>query len=83
KGASTYQQFLLKAHNSGMAAVYLGYVKDAMPTRKFVAGFGGYYGEIDGKPVFVFVKGEYVTGLVGLTLEQADAEGRLIAVRIP
>lgn len=83
KGARTYQQFLFKTQNAGMAAVYLGYLKDEMTAAKFVAGFGGYFGEIDGKPVFVFVKGEYVTGLVGLPLKQADAEGRLIAVRIP
>lgn len=83
KGAKTYQQFLFKAQNTGMAAVYLGHTKDAMASAKFVAGFGGYYGEIEGKPVFVFVKNEYVTGLVGLSQEEADAEGRVIAVRIP
>ncbi len=82
-GAKTYQQFLFKAQNPGMAAVYLGHAKDAMANAKFVAGFGGYFGEVGGKPVFVFVKNEYVTGLVGLSREDADAEGRLIAVRIP
>ncbi|MCU0226894.1 MAG: hypothetical protein MUF01_04580 [Bryobacterales bacterium] len=83
KGSKTYQQFLFKAQNTGMAAVYLGHVKDAMTEAKFVAGFGGYFGQVDGKPVFVFVKNEYVTGLVGLSRDDADAEGRLVAVRIP
>lgn len=83
KGAQTYQQFLFKAQNTGMAAVYLGHLKDAMTEAKFVAGFGGYFGQVDGKPVFVFVKNEYVSGLVGLSREDADAEGRLVAARIP
>jgi len=83
KGSKQYEQFLFKAQNTAMAGVYLGYCKDAMSNAKFIAGFGGYYGEIDGKPVFAFVKNEYVTGLVGLTQEEADAEGRLIAARIP
>jgi hypothetical protein len=83
KGNKEYQQFLFKAQNTAMAGVYLGYCKDAMTTSKFIAGFGGYYGEINGKPVFAFVKNEYVTGLVGLSQEEADAEGRLIAARIP
>ncbi len=83
KGPKSYQQFLFKTQSTGMAAVYLGHTKDAMTDAKFVAGFGGYFGQIDSKPVFVFVKNEYVTGLVGLSREDADAEGRLIAVRIP
>ena len=83
QGSKEYQQFLFKAQNMGMAGVYLGYCKDAMSNPKFIAGFGGYFGEIDGKPVFAFVKNEYVTGLVGLSLEDADAQGRVIAGRIP
>lgn len=83
KGGKTFQQFLFKAPNVAMTAVYLGHCKDAMANPKFVASFGGYFGEIGGKPVFVFVKNEYVSGLVGLPLDEADAQGRVAAARIP
>lgn len=83
KGGKSFEQFLFRTQSTAMAGVYLAYVKDAMANPKFVAGFGGYFGEIDGKPVFAFVKNEYVTGLVGLSQADADAEGRIIAGRIP
>jgi len=83
KGAKAFQQFLFKAPSVAMTPVYLGHCKDAMTNPKFVASFGGYYGEIQGKPVFVFVKNEYVAGLIGLSLEDADAQGRVAATRIP
>lgn len=83
KGGKSFQQILFKAPNLPMTAAYLGYGKDAMTQPKFVASFGGYYGEIHGKPVFLFVKNEYVAGLVGLSLQDADAEGRIAAASIP
>lgn len=83
KGGRNFQQFLMKAPSVALGAVYLSEFKSAMASPKFVAGFGGYYGDIAGKPVFVFVKNEYVTGLIGLSKDEADAEGRLVAARIP
>lgn len=83
KSKKQFQQFLLKAPNVALAAVYLNEVKSAMDQPKFVASFGGYYGVINGSPVFVFVKNKYVMGLIGLSKEDADTEGRLVAARIP
>ncbi len=83
KNGKSFQQILFKAPSVAMTAVYLGHGKDAMDKPKFVAGFGGYFGEIDDKPVFLFVKNEYVTALIGLPLNEADAEGRVAAARIP
>lgn len=83
KGGKQFEQFLLKAPNVALGAVYLTEIKGAMTNPKFVASFGGYFGELNGKPAFVFTKNEYVTGFVGLSREEADAEGRLAAARIP
>jgi hypothetical protein len=83
KGGKQFEQFLLKAPNVALGAVYLTEIKSAMANPKFVASFGGYFGELNGKPAFVFTKNEYVTGFVGLSREDADAEGRLAAARIP
>jgi hypothetical protein len=35
-----------------------------------------------GKPAFIFAKGPYVAGVVGLTEEKADMEGRKLAARL-
>lgn len=83
KGGKQFEQFLLKAPSVALGAVYLTEIKGAMANPKFVASFGGYFGELNGKPAFVFTKNEYVTGFVGLSREEADAEGRLAAARIP
>lgn len=83
KGGKQFEQFLLKAPNVALGAVYLTEIKGAMANPKFVASFGGYFGDLNGKPAFVFTKNEYVTGFVGLSREEADAEGRLAAARIP
>ncbi len=82
-GGKTYRQFLIKAPSAALAAVYLSDVKDAMASSRFVANFGGYFGELNGEPAFVFTKNEYVTGFLGLSLQEADAAGRIAASRIP
>lgn len=83
KNGKRYRQFLLKAPTVALSAVYLTDVKDAMTNPKFVASFGGYFGELNKEPVFVFTKNEYVTGFMGLSREEADAAGRVAAARIP
>lgn len=83
RNGKRYRQFLLKAPTVAMSAVYLTDVKDAMTNPRFVANFGGYFGEFNKEPIFVFTKNEYLTGFVGLSLEEADAAGRVAAARIP
>ncbi|MCC7339516.1 MAG: hypothetical protein IT170_00395 [Bryobacterales bacterium] len=83
KGGKRFRQFLLKAPSVALSAVYLTDLKDAMSNPKFVASFGGYFGDLKGEPAFVFTKNEYVTGFLGLSREEADAAGRTAAARIP
>jgi hypothetical protein len=43
---------------------------------------GGYFGMDGDRPVYVFVKGAWVAGIVGLTEEKADAAARVFAARL-
>ena len=78
-----YQMFLLQQSDPHTAAFILLDWKAAMPDAKYLAHMGGYYGTLDGKPVYVFSKGPYLAGLVGLTEDKADPEARRFAARIP
>lgn len=77
-----YQIFLIEAGDARAAAFMLLDWKSAMPAAKYVAHFGGYVGTDQGKPLFVFPKGPYLVGIIGLSEEKADAEGRRFAARL-
>ena len=78
-----YQIFLLKAADSQKAAFILLDWKTAMPDAKYLAHMGGYYGMDAGKPVYVFSKGPYLAGFVGLVDDKADPEARRLATKLP
>jgi len=78
-----YQIFLLKAADSQKAAFILLDWKTAMPDAKYLAHMGGYYGMDAGKPVYVFSKGPYLAGFVGLIEAKADPEARRLAAKLP
>ncbi len=78
----TFQLFLLEAADAQKAAFILLDWKAAMPDAKYLAHMGGYYGTDNGKPVYVFSKGPYLAGIVGLPMDKADAEGRRFAARL-
>jgi len=77
-----YQMFLVKMADSQKAAFLLLDWKSAMPEAKYLAHMGGYYGTDRGTPVYVFAKGPYLAGLVGLKEEQADPEARRFAAKL-
>jgi hypothetical protein len=77
-----YQMFLIKAADAQKAAFILLDWKTAMPDAKYLAHMGGYYGLDAGKPVYVFAKGPYLAGLVGLVEAKADPEARRFAARL-
>ena len=49
---------------------------------KLVPSFGGYFGQDNGRPVFVFTKNAWIAGVVGLPEKQADTEARTLAGRL-
>ena len=78
----TFRMFLLEAPDAQKAAFMLLDWKAAMPDAKYLAHMGGYFGESQGQPVYVFSKGPYLAGIVGLPQDKADIEARRFAERL-
>lgn len=74
--------FVIKAASPSDAAIALLNWKKALSDSKLVPSFGGYFGTEGGRPVFVFTKGPWVAGVVGLPEKDADAQARLLAARL-
>lgn len=74
--------FVIKTASPSDAAIALLDWKKALSDSKLVPSFGGYFGTEGGKPVFVFTKGRWVAGVVGLPEKEADAQARLLAARL-
>lgn len=82
KGAKEYRVFVTKLKDPTTAAILLLDWKKALQGAKLVPSFGGYFGADGGQPVFVFTKGPWMAGTVGLTEKEADAEARVLATRL-
>jgi len=83
KDGKTYQLFLVVMPDAEKSSFALLDSKEALTGAKFVPSFGGYYG-LDGEtPWFVFGKGKYFAGVVGLPQDEADLVAREFAARIP
>jgi hypothetical protein len=82
KGSKTWKQFVIKNEEPGQTAVLLGRMKDALKDPKFVAHMGGYFGMYGDEPFFVFPKGRWLAGTVGLPEKEADTAGRTMALRL-
>ena len=80
--AGEYQMLLAKMPDSQKAAFLLLDWKAAMPQAKYLASMGGYFGMDQGKPVYVFAKGPFLAGFVGLSEEKADPEARRLAAKL-
>jgi hypothetical protein len=82
RGAREYEMFLIRAASPGAAATLLFDYKNTLADAKFVAHFGGYFGDDAGTPTFLFSKGSWLAGVRGLNREEADAVARELAARI-
>ena len=80
--AGEYQIFLLEMPDPEKAAYLLLDWKSAMPDAHYLPNMGGYFGMDRGKPLYVFSKGPYVAGFVGLGEEKADSEARRLAAKL-
>lgn len=83
KAGKPYRMFLARTSSSTAAAIALLDWKKSLKTHKLIAHFGGYYGLDGAEPVFVFAKGDWIAGIIGLTEKEADAEARIFAARLP
>ena len=77
-----YKLFLVKMADGMAPANALLEFKNRLTDAKLVPTFGGYAGLDKGTPTFVFTKGVYLLGIVGLTTEEADSVARHFAGRI-
>lgn len=82
RDGKNYQQFLIATKTPESAALLGFEIKAALRDAKFVPHFGGYFG-LDGEtPWFIFPKGKYLAGVVGLPQAEADGVARDFAARI-
>jgi hypothetical protein len=77
-----FQQFLGKMPDAQQAAFLLLDWKKALTDAKYLPHMGGYFGTDAGKSVYVFTKGTWVAGIVGLPEVQADTIARQFAARL-
>ena len=82
KGRLEYDMFVAKMDSANHAAITLPDWQKALAGAKLVPSFGGYFGEDNGRPVFVFSKGDWIAGVAGLPEKQADLEARTLASRL-
>jgi hypothetical protein len=78
----TYQQFLVHSTSAEAAALLLFEYKSHLHDAKFLAHMGGYYGMDGDKPVYIFQKGVFLAGFVGLPEKEADLLARQFAARL-
>jgi hypothetical protein len=82
KGKTEYNMFVAQVPAGQDTSALLLDWKTALSNAEFVASFGGYFGEDAGKPTFVFSKGNWIAGVVGLPQKEADLVARGLAARI-
>ena len=77
-----YQQFLVHSTSPEAAALLLFEHKSHLRDAKYLAHMGGYYGMDGDKPVYIFQKGPFLAGFVGLPEKEADVLARQFAARL-
>jgi hypothetical protein len=79
-----YQLFLIRSTDAQKAAFLLLDYKKLLQSPKYLANMGGYFGlDAAQKPNYVFAKGPFLAGVIGLPQDQADPIARQFAGRIP
>lgn len=82
KGKTEYDMFVARMPSATDAAVLLPDWRKALADAKLVPWFGGYFGQDNGRPVFVFTKDVWIAGVVGLPEKEADLQARALAARL-
>jgi len=81
-GGKTYHLFLGEAKSGEAAALVMFDYKKTFTDSKLLPHMGGYYGMDGGQPVYIFVKGKWLAGIVGLDEAEADPLAREFAARL-
>jgi len=78
----TYQQFLVHTKSPEAAALLLFDFKNHLRDSKFLPHMGGYFGMDGAAAVYVFPKGAFLAGFVGLPEKDADLLARQFAAHL-
>jgi hypothetical protein len=83
-GGKKYQLFVIETATAQDAAFLLLDFKPLLTDPAYIAFMGGYFGPdaTNGTPIWVFAKGKYLAGVVGLPRDPADALAREFAARL-
>ena len=82
QGNHAYRVFLVHAADAQKAAFLLVDWRNALTQPQYLPNMGGFFGTDAGAPVYVFSKGPYVAGWVGLPQAEADRLARQFAARL-
>ena len=77
-----YQMFLIKEKDTTKAANLILSWRATHTELQYMPKIGGYYGLDNGTPVYLFSKGLFVAGLVGLDANDADLQARGFAAHL-
>lgn len=79
-----YQLFLMRTPSNQKAAFLLLDYKKILRAPRYLPNMGGFYGtDSTDRPNYVFAKGPFLAGVLGLDAEKADPIAREFAGRIP
>ncbi len=82
RGGKTHHLFLIETGSPQAAALLMNDHQKTLSNAKFIAHMGGYFGMEGEQPVYIFAKGKWLAGLVGLPQEEADLVAREFAARL-
>jgi hypothetical protein len=78
----TYQLFLVHAKSAEDAALLLFDFKGHLRDSRYLPHMGGYFGTDGSTPIYLFQKGPFLAGFVGLPEKDADPLARQFAARL-
>lgn len=81
-GGKKYQLFVIEGDSNQKAAFMDTDLRDALKNPEYIAYMGGYFGDLNGAPVYGFAKLQYLAGVVGLPKDEADPIARQLAARL-
>ena len=82
RGKTEYSMFVARMPSAQDAAFLLLDWNKALAGSKLIPSFGGYFGQDEGRPVFVFAKGVWIAGVAGLPEKDADIAARTLAAHL-
>jgi hypothetical protein len=82
QGRTEYDMFIARLPGATDASLLLLDWHKALSGAKLIPSFGGYFGLDGTRPVFVFSKGSWIAGIVGLTEKQSDTAARSLAAHL-